>query len=521
MVHGRTVRDFWCGASGEKRTRGVLAALGFFSAALLPACSGCQVEIERSTATHADGLYRHLLVGGTEPDGAFVLALHERAPGDEELVLVSLAEGEKRTCSLGKAAWYTTLQPQPPWYGDDEPSVDPRPARILTLEGDIGAKSGDLLIFDASCVERMRVPSVEGWLWPLYGAQGKHVGYAARTTSGKVVTIDPWAGSVHTIAENVSFSTYMLDKFWLIEGGSVVVRDRDGKTLQTAGSGVTELATYSGDQVAYVDAKGLWVLKLGDPEPTAIPTAAAPCKPEYFYTGSIQLAYRDDCAAGVLAVRDLTTGDTRVLSDKVTSTRFRYDPSMSWIFFEREEPGKKRELWAVPGAGEPVLVGTNPRPNWYPGRSAAGFLFDLDHDGAAGTLGTWTLEGGFSPLLENSAGSWGGYTDHFAAFADVQEDVGTLVVYDRNTLAEALRIPRVHSSTPTFARQVAALGYVHDWDDALGEGTLGVWIPYNGQQIDVDTGVTEFTEIFWPEPGILYAVRAPERAGLWTAYPDL
>ncbi|MDI1478867.1 hypothetical protein [Polyangium sp. y55x31] len=188
---------------------------------------------------------------------------------------------------------------------------------------------------------------------------------------------------------------------------------------------------------------------------------------------------------------------------------------------ELAEPGKKRELWAVPGAGEPVLVGTNPSPNWYPRRSGAGFLFELDHDGAVGTLGTWTLEGGFSPLLADSAGTWGSFSDYFAALADVQEDVGTLVVYDRTNLAEALRVPRVHRASPTFARQVLALGYVHDWDDALGAGTFGVWIPYTGQQIDVDTGVTEFEELVWPEPGIVYAVRTPERAGIWTAYPDL
>lgn len=521
MVHRRTARMVWGAASGGERRRGVLAAFCAFAASLLPACSGCQVEIERSTTTHGDGLYRGLLVGGTEPDGPFVLAQRERAPGDEELVLVSLAEGEKRTCSLGKAFGYHTARPRG-GYGDDGRSVDPRPARILALEGELGAKSGDLRIFDASCVELLRVPSVEAWPRTLYGDQLQHEGYAARTTSGKVVTIDPWSGSVHTISENASFWTYAYDKFWLFEGGSLVVRDRDGKPLQTAGSGVTELAfALLGEEVAYVDAEGLWVLKLGDPEPTAIPTAATPCKPEYFYTGSMQLAYRDDCAAGVLAVLDRTTGDTRVLSAGVTSARILGGSSMPWIFFEREEPGKERELWAVPGAGEPVLVGTNPRPNWYPGRSKAGFLIELDHDGAAGTLGTWTLEGGFSPLLENTAWSGGSYGDYLAAITDAQEDVGTLVVYDKTTMNEALRVPRVHRASPTFASQVLALGYIHDWDDALGAGTFGVWIPAVGQQIDVDTGVTEYVELFWPEPGILYAVRAPERAGLWTAYPDL
>ncbi|MDI3288990.1 hypothetical protein [Polyangium sp. 15x6] len=518
MVHGRTLRGFWCGASEETWSRGALAALGFFAAALLPACSGCQeIEIERSTETQADGFYRGLLVAGTEPDGAFVLAQHERAPGDEELLLISLAEDEKRTCSLGKAFYYHTDQQRSPRFG---PSVEPRPARILTLEGELGAESGDLRIFDASCVERMRVPSVEAWPSLIYGS-GRVETYAARTTLGEVVMIDPWAGSVHTISENATFWRYADDRFWLIEDGRLVVRDHEGNSLHTMGEGVTEIAHRFEDEVAYVDAKGLWVMKLGDPEPTAIPTAAAPCKPQYAYTNSRKLVYRDDCAASVLAVRDLTTGDTRVLSDAVTSTRFVYDPSMAWIFFEREEPGKKREYWAVPGDGEPVLVGANPKPNWFQMQSKSGFLVELDHDGASCTLGHWTLEGGFSPLLENSSGYVQGNSAYLATLVDAQEDVGTLVVFNMETMAEDLRVPRVRRATADFSGQVPALGYVHDWDDALGAGTLGVWIPYNGQQIDVDTGVNEFSEIYWPEPGIVYAVRAAERAGLWTAYPDL
>ncbi|MDI1436853.1 hypothetical protein [Polyangium sorediatum] len=508
--------------SGGTWRRGGLAVFGAFALSLLPACSGgCSVEFERSEATHADGLYRRLLVGGTEPDGAFVLAQHERAPGEEELVLVSLAEGEKRSCAMGKAFGYTTMGPQPSFSGD-EPRVDARPARILAFEGEPGAKSGDLRIFDASCVEHMRVPSVETWPWPIYSsAESRTEAYAARTTSGEVVWIDPWAGSMRTISEGASFWKYAAETFWLIEGGRLVLRDREGNTLQTAGEGVTEVVVDFTGEAAYVDALGLWVLKLGDPAPMAIPTAAAPCKPEYFYVNSLKLAYRDDCAAGVLAVRDLTTGDTRLVAAGVTSARFVRRASKSWIFFQREEPGKKRELWAVPGDGEPVLVGTNPKPDGYVWSfQEEGSLVELNHDGTSGTLGTWTLEGGFSPLLEGIGGAWVQRGAHLAMVVDEQAEVGTLVVLDKETLAEALRVPRVHRATPWFSYQAPALGYVHGWDDALGAGTLGAWISANGQQIDVDTGVSEFDEIYWPEPGIVYAVRTPERAGLWSAYPD-
>ncbi|HVK67322.1 MAG TPA: hypothetical protein VM694_22710 [Polyangium sp.] len=499
-------------------------------AAMLPACSGCQVDIERSDTTHADGVYRGLLVGGSEPDGAFVVARRERAPGDDEVVLVSLAEGERRTCSLGKAFAYTTSQQPRPGYAGEEPRVDARPARILTLEGELGAESGDLRIFDASCAERVRVPSVVASKWPtrvtMYGILDDNnnlEAYAVETTDGEIVWVDLWAGTTRTIAEGVSFWRYYPDTFWLIEGGRLIVRDRDGKILQTAGTGVTEIVVGPlGAEAAYVDENGLWVLKLGEDAPMAIPTNAAPCKPEFLSSLSPKLAYRDDCAAGVLVVLDRTTGDKRVFDSGVTTVRSYGLQGTSWLFFEREEPGKKRELWAVREADEPVLVGTDPKLDVGIRSHGEGFLFVLDHDGTTGTLGKWTLEGGFSPLVEGYAGEARGPSyGYLAALADAQEDVGTLVVFHGETLTEAFRVPRVHHQTPWFSLQAPALGYVHDWDDTLGAGTFTAWIPVTGQKIDVDTGVTEFAELIWPEPGIVYAVRTPERAGLWTAYPDL
>ncbi|MDI1451296.1 hypothetical protein [Polyangium sp. 6x1] len=530
MENGRKTRMFWRAASGGKRRRGALAALGAFAAAMLPACSGCQVDIERSDTASADGAYSGLVVGGTQPDGAFVVARHERAPGDDEVVLVSLAEGERRTCSLGKAFAYSVSSSPRPGYAGAEPRVDARPARILMYEGEREAESWDLRIVDASCAERLRVPSVVASRWPtrvtMYGILDDNndlKGYAAQTTAGEVVWIDPWAGTTRTIAEGVSFFRYYPDHFWLIEGGKLVVRDLDGNIVQTAGTGVTEIGVGPfGTEVAYVDESGLWVLKLGEDAPMAIPTKAAPCSLQYHQWGaSPKLTYREDCAAGVLAILDRTTGEKRVFdSGGVTSVRSYGLQGAFWLFFEREEPGKKRELWAVREADEPVLVGTDPKLDPGIDSHGEGFLFVLDHDGETGTLGKWTLQGGFSPLVEGYAGEARGVSrDYLAVLADAQEDVGTLVVFNGETLAEVHRVPRVHQ-TPLFSRQAPALGYVHDWDDTLGAGTFTVWVPVNGQQIDVDTGVNEFAELVWPEPGVVYAVRTPGRAGLWTAYAD-
>ena len=523
----RTRRFGWAVLGGERR-RGALGAFCALAGSLLLACSGCgpEVEIERSPVRHAGGHFQGLVVGASEPDGAFVVAQHELAPGDDEVVVVSLADDEQRICSLGNAFFYHT-----PGYTRAFADVgNPRPARILTIEGDVGAESGDLRIFDASCVELMRVPSVEAPvqavdLWPLEA-------YAARTTSGEVVKIDPWAGSVQTIATNASFWQFKGDHFWLVEGGSLVVRDRDGEIVQTAGEGVTEVAvSIWGEEAAYVDATGLWVLKPGDPGPIAVPTTGAPCKPVFAFENSPhRLTYRDDCAAGVLGVLDRATGETRLFSTGVTHLFAFHDGSKSpWVFFEREEPGKKRELWAVPEAGEPVFVGTNPKPGWFVWNwRTKDFLIDLDHDGATSTLGKWSPEGGFSPVLEGFWEPWEGVTaGHFPTITDPQGELGTLVVLDTATMAEALRVPGVRREKWRDFQKMRVLNevelqvfdYVHDWDDTLGAGTLTTWIPETGEQIDIDTGVSESSSLLWPEHGVVYAVRTPERAGLWTAYP--
>ncbi|MDI1477898.1 hypothetical protein [Polyangium sp. y55x31] len=524
MENGGRTRRFWWAAAGAKRRRGALGVFCALAGSLLLVGSGCgpEVEIERRPVRHAGGHFQGLVVG-SEPDGAFVVAQHELAPEDDEVVVVSLADDEQRTCSLGRAFFYHT----PGYTRAPAGDGNPRPARILTLEG-VGAESGDLRIFDTSCVELMRVPSVEA---PVEAIDSWNLeAYGARTTSGEVVKIDPWAGSVQTIAANASFWKFKGDKFWLVEGGSLVVRDLDGKILQTAGEGVTEVAvSLWGEEAAYVDTKGLWVMKPGDPGPIAVPTTAAPCKPVYAFENSPQrLTYRDDCAAGVLGVLDRATGERRVFSTAVTYVFAFHDNSKSpWVFFEREEPGKEREFWAVPEAGEPVFVGTNPKPGWVVGPTKD-IVINLDYDGATSTLGKWSPEGGFSPLLEGFWEPWEGVTDgHFPMITDPQEELGTLVVLDSVTLAEALRVPgirrekRRHFQKMRVLQEVElhVLDYVHDWDHTLGAGTLTTWIPETGEQIDIDTGVSESSPVVWPEHGIVYAVRTPERAGLWTAYP--
>ena len=490
---------------------------------LLPSCIGCAVDFERSSTAPAEGLFRGLVVGGTTPDGPFVVALRENAPDDFEAVIVSLGE-VPRTCSLGPAIWYDTVR-QHGVFGDDDDPVDDRPARILVVEGEAGDTSGTLRVFDAYCEEISQAPAVEIPVLWTFGTDGEREAYTARTVDGSLLWIDPWAPSIRTLGEQVSaYGSVSSTTFWLVEDGVLVLRDVDGNTLASVGSGVTEVARGpAGTELAFVDEDGLFVMDLAELKLAPIATEGAPCKPTYLWLSQPTLAYREDCAAGSLALLDLSTGEKRLLSSAVIDVGSIFTPNGMWVFFLREPPGGERELWAVPEGGEPVLVGLDPDPVIYKVRSDQehGFFVLLDNDdGGTSTLGAWTPDGGFEPLLERVGWPMAA-NGYLTVVAEREGDVGALVALDLDTLDSALRAEGVPWTTVRSSIQAPVLGYIRGWDAALGAGTFEVWIQPTGQQVVVDEGVSELHELFWPRPGVVYAVRTPGREGLWTAYPDL
>jgi hypothetical protein len=520
----------------SSRTRGsrVLRALSLAGLSfLLPACGGCDVGFERSSTAPEAALFRGLIVGGTKPDGPFVVALRESTSEDFEATVVSLGE-EPWMCSLGPATWYFTAQ-QSLLLGLDEESVDDRPARILTIEGEIGDTSGPLRVFDAMCEEILQAPAIFVPAAPIYGKGAKIEAYSALSVDGSLLWIDPWAPSIRTIGQNVSHYGRMnksafMDKttFWLVEDGALVLRDIEGNTLVSAGSGVTEVAAApDGTELAFVDEGGLFVMKVEDLTPAPIVTEGAPCKVKYTWLSAPTLTYREDCALGNLAILDRSTGDKWLFSSDVVDAQTLPVLDAMWVFFLREPPGGERELWAVPEGSEPVLVGVDPYPEVYMlgfGHEHGSFVI-LEHDsengtGGTGTLGAWTPAGGFEPLLEG-VGWFSTRNEYLPVVADREGDVGALVALELDTLVSALRVEGVHWMTVRSSPQAPVLGYIRGWDSALGAGTFEVWIQPTGQQVTVDEGVSEFRELFWPEPGAVYAVRAPGREGLWTAYPDL
>lgn len=520
-----TARPLATREAGSTRARGVrvLGALSLVGLSwLLPACSGCGVELERSSTAPGVGLFRGLVVGGTKPDGAFVVALREGAPDRLEATVVTLGD-DPRMCSLGPAIWYDTVR-QGAMLGVDGELVYDRPGRIVAVEGAAGDTSGTLRVFDASCELVLEGPRVELPVRQWLGADYKPGAYLARSVGGSLLWIDPWAPSIRILGEQVSSHGHVGSMtFWLVEEGALVVRDIEGKTLASVGSGVTEVASAGdGTELAFVDEGGLFVMSLADQTPVPVATEGAPCKPKYLSLPEPTLTYREDCAVGALSLLDRSTGEKQIFSNAVTDVHSIYVSDGPWVFFLREPAGGERELWVIHEGSEPVLVGEGPDPVLYKiGRGDHhDFFVLLGEDGGIGTLGRWTPDGGFEPLLAGVGWSIG-VNGYLMAVAEREGDVGALRVLDLDTLDSVLRVEGVPWTTVRSSRQAPALGYIRGWDGALGAGTFEVWIEPTGEQVVVDEGVSEYQELLWPEPGAIYAVRTPGREGLWTVYPGL
>lgn len=492
-------------------------------ATLLPACSGCDVNIERSPDPEAKALFRWLLAGGTRDDGAFLVALQENGANGPEAVFVSLEEGS-RTCSFGPAFWANTVQ-QSILDNLEGHGIDDRPARILTIDGDAESWTGTFRAFDASCKEVMSIPDVQGYASWWYGDEGREQGTVLETTDERLIYVDPWAGTSTPLAEHVTAHGKMTPTLvWTVEDGALVLRDLKGNALTKVGSNVTEVAPSSdGSEVAYLDDGALFVMKLEGLTPEPIAAKGTACMLHYQWLGNPGYSFLDDCATGELAILDRATGEKKVYSSAVTVAygAFKREDQVPWLFFVREPQGGEPELWTVAPGSAPVFVGLSPEKTLYSAHDADkhGFFVTLDDDGESGTLGTWSLETGFHPLLERASRSWRS-NGHLVAITERAGDIGTLIGLDLGSLDETFRAEDVNVFRLLGSSQVQALGYIRDWDTELGAGTFEVWVQANGEVITVDEGVNAFTELYWPRAGAAYSVRTPGREGLWTAYAE-
>jgi hypothetical protein len=146
----------------------------------------------------------------------------------------------------------------------------------------------------------------------------------------------------------------------------------------------------------------------------------------------------------------------------------------------------------------------------------------VDYDGSVGNL--VQLSGGtISPplarrvprqrILSSSAG--------IALIADYDGDRGTLLVAQADTtdfepVAKGVTLAELGGDI-AFLQSLTAIAYLHDYDEKSGTGVLGARLLETGDNFDIGIRASEWSEVGWPEPGILYVAPEGDAAGIWFA----
>jgi hypothetical protein len=80
------------------------------------------------------------------------------------------------------------------------------------------------------------------------------------------------------------------------------------------------------------------------------------------------------------------------------------------------------------------------------------------------------------------------------------------------TLATGVPVGRV-----ALFEEMTAIGYLENWDKTLGQGRLAVQELSLGALTNISDEVSDFQELKWPSPGVIYVIDRGDRAGIWVA----
>lgn len=95
---------------------------------------------------------------------------------------------------------------------------------------------------------------------------------------------------------------------------------------------------------------------------------------------------------------------------------------------------------------------------------------------------------------------------------------GPITILDRTKLFESYTVGTgVPEGRFDFFRNMTALGYLDDFDDENGTGTLHVFQTRIGADSKVSDFVNEYTELLWPYQGVIYSIKRGEEYSLWAA----
>ena len=474
------------------------------------ACAGDPHAIIIETVELAVGEYYGLAWGGTQVERFHVLAHRGTADGEVVIVSPDLAQ----PCSLGKVSGYQPLQPE---NGGKYVLGSPSPARIGVFDRLDADGRGRLGFVGLDCkriaLELLDIlPSEVRRLQP---TDLKQLSVAVFTRDGTLLFVDPWAKTQTTVAKEVSSLRAYPGGVWLIEGGQAVQRDLDGKELARYGSQVRELLPLSdGGDLAYVDARGIILRQKGKS------TRISPdgCRLRLLSGFSPQaLGYFSPCDSRSLWVH--TRAGKEIPYDQEVDAIIAQDGRLLFTVNSTDSTALFMALGSDPA--DAVLLTELPPFHldtfW---KVSAGRLL-LAARQADDTITLLTVDpakpGGKASMVDE--GVVGLSTDE-GAMAVLKED-GAFSLRSRFDLHVLLRAKGVSRSGFRFAfgGSASALGYLRDVDPTTKLGQLELHF-LSGEHFTLARDVREFREVWWPEPGILYAAGG-SRPGIRFAHVDV
>jgi hypothetical protein len=503
-----------------------------------------------------EGQFSRASIVGTDKEGAFVTAVdrdHASAFG-----IFPLTGGPG--CESAPAQSYN-------FYPFDPGS--PLPTIIDFVEPAAGSSPARLHFVDVACNDK--IPPIEGvgsippdptWSLEEYPA------LLLLARDGRFLYVKPWAGEVDVLATDAQGYGLTPGKIWSVEGDGpqMVLRDQSLHEIGRFGTQVTEFdVTADGAaRAAFVDDGTLYLWKSKAKRPTSF--AADACNVSFPPGwGGLGVAYYSPCEtrrlvlSGSKALSGTEEGTFTLNEGVIGSPTVDFQGDAAVVFFLTSDDPKATvgTLWAarvgsdpehvadgVPiGSGAPRLVasggewrffadvqnGSGRLLSYKPGaparelaRNVASYnapLAIVDYDGKVGDLIAVAPNGTTSGVLARGVPKNGVAVDTtgLAVLTGYDGATGRLLLSKPSpasfeTVADGVRVGGFR-----LLQTMPAVGYLRAWDAASGTGILGVRVIETADTFEDGIRASEWREIGWPEPGILYSVPSGSTRGLWYA----
>ncbi|MGC4070116.1 MAG: hypothetical protein QM784_36755 [Polyangiaceae bacterium] len=311
---------------------------------------------------------------------------------------------------------------------------------------------------------------------------------------------------------------------WLIEKGQLRLRQLDGKLLVSIGKDVTKFTqgAYSQLRIAFISGGNLF--EAVEPAYQPVPLQADACEPSY--SGTL-LSFLSPCLEKQLLRIDLTTGTTETFSPGV----YAQFETRGFLFERQRGIDDEIELFVTPpGACERRITPALDNIQVLDANTIAGTDPDF-------TLGVWTFQAGFQPVLRNVSRAYQFVDSRTSALLwlvhhDVKDGLGTVSLLEQSKLqitTLAKKVPAAGGYAIGGLQQVPELVLMVLRNakpftfDTMGNptrfrGTLEVSLLSGALPAKIDSDVSSYTLVFDTEAGgLLYAIDSGAKQGLWFA----